>query len=145
MAIDTSGQWWTGSDAQDIDAYLAALTGDDDGTPRVLHSQCGDCGNEHFRLRVDAEEGCAERTCASCGSSALMLDSEDTVDDAALEHVRCACGRDTFDVAVGFSQRDNGDVRWVYLGIRCVADGVLGSCADWSIDYSPSEHLYATA
>jgi hypothetical protein len=115
------------------------------GEWQPVHSQCGDCGKERFTLRVDAEEGCAQRTCTSCGSWTLMLDSKDTVDDAALGDVWCACGKDVFEVGVGYSPRDDGNVRWVYLGIRCVADDVLGSCADWSIDYTPSEHLYDTA
>jgi hypothetical protein len=36
----------------------------------------------------------------------------------------------------------DGSIRWVYLALRCVHDGVLGVYADWKIDYSPSDHLY---
>ncbi|GAA0594714.1 hypothetical protein GCM10009546_66160 [Actinomadura livida] len=39
--------------------------------------------------------------------------------------------------------RPDDSVRWVSVGIRCVADGVLGSCADWKINYEPSRHLLA--
>lgn len=52
-------------------------------------------------------------------------------------------GNETFNVTVGFSRRDDGEVRWVYLGLRCIEDSVLGCYADWKIDYSPSIQLLA--
>lgn len=62
---------WTGADPDDIDEYLAAYS--DQGYPvrRVSHARCGACGSATFRIRVDDEEGCAERTCAACGSTVL--------------------------------------------------------------------------
>jgi hypothetical protein len=74
-----------------------------------------------------------------------MLDSSEFADEANLESAECPCGGDSFDVAVGFALRDDGDVRWVYIGLRCVQDGVLGCYADWKIDYSPSVGLMESA
>lgn len=141
MTIDRSGRWWTGTVAADLDEYLVAFTADGHPVGRVVHAVCV-CGAERFGLRVDDDEGCAERTCLSCGRSALMLDSGDTVEDAALEAAACSCGGESFEVAVGFALREDGEeVRWVSVGLRCTEDGVLGVCTDWSVDYSPSGHL----
>ena len=72
-----------------------------------------------------------------------LLKSEDYLDDADPGGVTCPCGADGSNVAVGFAQRSGSEeIRWVYLGLRCLSDGVLGGCADWKIDYSPSTHLY---
>lgn len=146
MAIDTSGKWWTGSTAADIDEYLQAFSREQ-GAPvgRVTHSVCNACQGDVFDLRVDDEEGCAERTCSSCGQVTLMLDSAEYVEDANLQDCACPCGGESFNLAIGYLLRDNGDVRWVYIGVRCVADGVLGCYADWKIDYGPSDHLLTLA
>jgi hypothetical protein len=39
--------------------------------------------------------------------------------------------------------RDNGDVRWITVGERCLACGILGAAIDWKVDYSPTDHLFA--
>lgn len=142
MAIDSSGTWWRGTEAGDLETYLVALTADDHAVGSTVHARCTSCGGSEFSLRVDPDEGCAERTCATCGHVTLMLDSEDSLEDADLSRIRCPCGSGTFNVGVGFAHRPDGDVGWVYVGIRCVADGILGACADWQIDYSPSAHLH---
>ena len=145
MTIDRSGQWWTGTEPADIDDYLTAFTADGYPATRVVHSVCAECQGQTFRIRVDDEEGCAERTCAKCGASQLLLDSQDALDDAELEDAECPCGGDVFNVAVGFAFRTDEDIRWVYLGLRCANDGVLGVYTDWKIDYSPTAHLLELA
>ena len=85
MAIDTSGTWWRGTEAGDLETYLVALTEDDRAVGLTVHARCGSCGGSEFSLRVDPDEGCAERTCATCGNVTLMLDSEDSLEDADLE------------------------------------------------------------
>lgn len=46
-----------------------------------------------------------------------------------------------FNVRIGFDRRENGDVRWVYEGERCVNCGTLGSFLDWKIDYGPTAEM----
>jgi len=58
---------------------------------------------------------------------------------------RCPCGRGEVAVAVGFSLRDDGDVRWISIGLRCLTDNTLGVYADWKINYGPSGHLLSQA
>jgi hypothetical protein len=45
-------------------------------------------------------------------------------------------------MAVGFALHDDGEVRWISVGLRCLADdNTLGVYADWKVNYSPSGHL----
>ncbi|HEY7484040.1 MAG TPA: hypothetical protein VH912_06210 [Streptosporangiaceae bacterium] len=141
MANDYSGDVWRGEHAADLAEYLREFEAGGYRVGRVVEAVCAGCTSTVFRLRVDATEGCAERTCAECGKTALMLDSEDYWDGAEPEPVVCPCGGDRHELAVAFSMRANGDVRWVSVGQRCTRDGVLGCPADWKIDYAPSGDL----
>ena len=143
MTINRSRNWWTGTEAADIDDYLAAYSAAAEyPTGRVIHIKCGDCRADTFTVRVDDEEGCAERTCTSCGAASLIFDSRDTLDQSELEGAACPCGGEVFNAAAGFALREDGDIQWVYLGLRCTRDGVLGCYTDWRIDYSPTVHLF---
>lgn len=142
MAIDRSGQWRTGDEPSDLDEYVAAFSADNYPARKVVHASCSSCGADAFAVALDENEGCAVRTCAACGDVKAFLDSAEYMDDATLEGAECPCGGGTFNTAVGFAfYEDSNDVRWLYLALRCLQDGVLGVYADWKIDYSPSEHL----
>ncbi|GAA1902533.1 hypothetical protein [Lapillicoccus jejuensis] len=141
MGIDRSHRWWTGTEAADLGEYLTAYTAAGYPATRVVHARCARCTGATFRLRVDDEEGCAERTCTACGDVRLMLDSGDVIEEADLGEAECPCGGAVFEVAVGFAFTAEQDVRWVYVALRCTADGVLGVYADWKIDDSPGDHL----
>ena len=140
MVIDKSKTWWTSDSASDIETYLREFTADGYPAADAIQAVCAGCGCREFNLRLDDEEGVAERTCSEYGTVFVMLDSADYLEDAELEDAACPCGNETFNVAVGFS-RDDGEVRWIYLGLRCTKDGILGCYADWKIDYSPSIQL----
>lgn len=141
VAIERTGDKWRGEHAADLAEYLRDFEAGGYRVGRVVPAGCSGCPGTVFRLRVDATEGCAERTCAECGKVALMLDSEDYWDGAEPEPVVCSCGSDLLELAVAFSLRANGDVRWVSVGRRCIGDGELGCPADWKIDYGPSADL----
>ncbi len=141
--IDRSGQWWKGEDFGDLTQYLNEFTAENYPADRIGRSVCGACGGTGFRLSFDDEEGGAQRTCVACGASAFLGDSEEYWDDAEPDDAECPCGGEQFEVGVAFSLRDDGDVRWITVGGRCVACGVLGVYTDWKIDYSPTGHLFA--
>jgi hypothetical protein len=140
MTIDTTGTWWTGTEFADLSEYLQALTKTTYPASEVRQSVCR-CRQTVFALHADRMEGCAQRTCCSCGDRAYLVDSADSADEARLRPVKCPCGGKKFEIGVGFSFRENGEVRWITIGQRCVACGVLASYADWSIDYAPSRQL----
>ena len=142
MAIDTSGKWWKGQNADDLVEYVRLLTEQGYPATKFTIAKCA-CGAGHFRLYADRDEGCAKRQCISCGKDAFICDSEETSEEATLKKARCKCKKDVFDVAVGFALRDTGEIKWITIGARCVSCGMLGSYVDWKIDYAPTDHLYS--
>jgi hypothetical protein len=140
MALDTSGRWWRGTEFADLAAYLRALTADAHPVGDVRQCVCR-CGGMVFRLLADADEGCVLRVCVACGERAFIADSAEAWDDASPEPAVCPCGAGEAELGVGFSDRAEGEVRWITVGQRCARCGVLASAVDWEVDYAPTAHL----
>jgi len=134
---------WRGTEASDLDAFLAAYCADTRPVGRVVHAVCALCGNGVFAVLVDDAEGVAGRVCLRCGDRRWMLDSADHADAAALVPAECPCGGEDFDVAVGFSVDARGAVSYVHIALRCLADGTMGVYADWPQDSAPPADLLA--
>ena len=152
MTIDKSGKFWKGTDAADLDEFVPAFAAGGYAVERMVHSRCAECGGTTFALRADDEEGYADRRCAACNRVVHMLDSAEYVDDAHPEECACPCGGEEFcrglamvDVANAEGSRMGREVKWVSIGARCARDGRLGVCADWKIDYGPTDHLFRGA
>ncbi|MET8308939.1 hypothetical protein [Micromonospora sp. NPDC005173] len=79
--------------------------------------------------------------CHDCQTGTPIADH---LEDAELEECACPCGGETFTVGVGYAMNTANEVRWISLGLRCVADGTLGVYTDWKIDYAPTRHLLPT-
>jgi hypothetical protein len=143
VSIDRSGELWTGTEPADLAEYLRGFKAGGYPVKEVRTvGACPGCDSDAgYDVRVDDEEGFAERTCAGCGLVHLMLDSADHMEEADPGDAACPCGGEVFDVAAGFALRNDGEVRWVSIGLRCRNDGVLGCYADWKIDYSPTDQL----
>jgi hypothetical protein len=138
MTIDTSGKWWKGSSSKDIASYLEALF--EDSYPIHEHrlSVC-ECGSNEFSLHWIPDEGAARRTCAKCAKKHFICDSKENWEGRPKKNKCVECKSDIANIGVAFSLReDKSDVRWIYVGYRCANCGVLGSPADWKIDYGPS-------
>ena len=141
MGVDTSGEYWKGTEAADIARYLTDFSADQYPVDVVRTALCS-CGSESFRVLADDAAGVAKRICISCGSEHFVCDSAEYSDEADLEECTCPCGRDEMNLAVGFAlYPDNSEVKWLYIGLRCTSCGVLGCYADWKIAYEPSRHL----
>jgi hypothetical protein len=142
MSIDRSGQWWKGTESSDVREYLLAYAEDAYQVHEFRLAKCS-CGSEIFNLAADDVSGVAKRTCVSCNSEHFICDSEEFWTDAEPEELACIeCGSKQANIGVGFSLYDHGhDVRWLYVGVRCVECGVLGCFAGWKVAYSPSLDL----
>ena len=142
MTVDRTGKWWVGDTAQDIKPYLEAYASD--GYP--LHvfrlAKCA-CGGEVFRFFADDHEGVAKRVCAQCNTEHYICDSQEFLPQAAPEEFVCIeCGSNSCNIGAGFSLYDDkGAIKWLYLGERCAACGILGCFAGWKIGYEPSLQL----
>lgn len=120
-----------------------------DGRPvKIAPSVCGECAGRVFFVLVN--DSAAERECTACGGHAFIADSEEFWDEESLEDDEpgtacCPCRGEEFEAAVAFSLGDDGSVRWVTVGLRCIEDGQCGVYADWKIDYLPTDHLLTMA
>lgn len=139
--IDRSKRYWTGDSPADIDEYLR-LYAEEPGL-EVKPVACRDCGGDAFEVRCDAREGVIRVKCARCGAQRLLLDGEEYRENARLRLKKCPVCREsrTFNVRAGLVRRENGDVRWVYIGNRCTGCGTLGSFLDWKVNYGPTDGM----
>lgn len=126
---------------EDLASYITDFEAGGLPVDSVTDVRCGQCRSTSFRATVDNTAGCVLRTCAFCGDERFIADSADYWDDAEPMTCVCPCGGEEFSIAVGFSRTEDGNVRWISVGMRCLRDGALGVYADWKIDYTPSAHL----
>lgn len=76
-----------------------------------------------------------------------VCDSHEFWDDESPEMWQCIeCQSTSCNVGIGFAlYEDKQDIRWVYIGYRCVRCRVLGCFAGWKVGYSPSMQLLGNA
>lgn len=142
VVTERGDDWWRGTQASDLDAYLAEYAAANaEPLTSVVHAVCVLCGSGSFGVVVDDEAGVAGRVCERCDDARWMVDSAEHAADARPGEAACPCGGEVFDVAVGFACGPDGEVRWVYVALRCLADGLMGVYTDWSVDYAPTDHL----
>jgi hypothetical protein len=140
MTLDRSGELWRGDDFDDLAGYIRHFRAGGYPVATVVESRCAGCDGRAFRVNLDEEEN-AQRVCLACGASAFIGDSADYWDGDDYDTCACPCGGEEFAVAVGFALFDDGDIRWISVGLRCLKDNILGVYADVKIDYGPSRHL----
>ncbi len=96
-----------------------------------------------FFISADHGEGGTMLTCGSCDQRGFVADSQRFMRARSLHEdaaAVCVCGRRDFHVIVGAALYDaSRDVRWWYVGGRCVRCGVLGVYVDWKDDGTPWE------
>jgi hypothetical protein len=140
MAIDKTKEFWTGDHATDIIEYLKIYS--ENTVKKTVIVECHKCGSNELLVHLDADEGAIQITCSKCKNKRLLLDSEELWGNCRHKKAKCPiCKKDVFNLSIGFVFRDNKDIKWVYLGNRCINCGVLGSFSDWKINYSPTTEL----
>lgn len=108
---------------------------------------CCACGNDSFYFSTDENEGVALRVCGRCEDEHLMGDSEEYAEEAEIEKHGCLCDAEIFQITAGVHRYRNADetlspdVKWLYLGCRCVACGLVGNYAGWKNEFNGYEAL----
>ena len=104
-------------------------------------ARCG-CGESRFRLELDEDQGVAVRICAACAVRHIMADGSEYLENAELQTCSCTCEADVFEITVGVAlYEDSEDVRWLYVGCRCVSCGLLGCYGDWKNEFQGYKEL----
>ncbi len=135
MAIDDSGEWWTGSEASDLQPYLTEYTATEEAYPATAFFPVScPCGSERFQL-VRAGS-ITQRTCPSCGQVCYIcrdgdpIHWEEVAEQEDPEPYTCmGCREDTANVCLGFAGYEESQVdavKWFYVGVRCSGCGILG-------------------
>jgi len=78
-----------------------------------------------------------------------MADGEQFVGEVDLYTRECMCGQHVFQLTSGVhlyrleDNKLNDDVRWFYVGCRCLACSLVGCYADWKSEHSGYKALLA--
>lgn len=149
MTLRTEGEFAHGDNHQDLRSELSRFSeGNEYPIDSFADVRC-DCGCDEFRLLTDEAAGVAIRHCTGCDQDYLMGDSAEYLEDAELGQHECLCDADVFQITAGvhrYREQDgtlSNDVRWLYIGCRCVACGMLGCYADWKSEFTGYEDLLA--
>ena len=137
MALHKKGKYYYGDSQPDIrDELLRYSKLNEYQTVHYADAKCV-CGNNRFSLSLDEDEGAAIRQCVSCKTEHPIADSIDFLQDAKLETCECICGSKIFEITVGVSLYENSeDVKWLYVGCRCVNCELTGCYGDWKNEYN---------
>lgn len=133
-----------GGSFEDLAAFLRRPVPGGFPVDEVRECVCRSCDGRRFEVQVMDTTRAVRRTCLECGRHELIADSVEfwDDDDGVQSACACWCGEEEFAAAVGFSLReDDDDVRWICVGLRCLACGRLGIYEEWSIKWGPSNYL----
>lgn len=102
------------------------------------------CNGRAFGLLLDDAEGAAVRVCNRCDREHPIGDSAEYLDEAELGECECPCGKQSFQITVGVAlYADSEDVKWLYLGLRCVKCGLTAVYGDWKNEFEDFRKLLA--
>lgn len=135
MPLEKRGKYWYGDTQADIPAEIARYSGNNYPAEHFAGCVCR-CGSRTFRLALDDTEGAAVHRCASCEFEHPIGDSEEYLPGANLGECECPCGSGLFEIAAGVALYEGSeDVRWLYVGCRCVACGLVACYGDWKNEH----------
>lgn len=146
MALLRRGEHAYGEDRADLEAEVIDYGRRLRYPPtRFAHPVCG-CGNQWFQLLSDETVCAVQRRCAKCGNQQWMGDSATYADRAELEPHACLCAddADVFELAPALHlYAGSNDVRWLNVGCRCPACGLLGVYVDYKCEAGDADAFLA--
>jgi len=122
--------------SKEIEAKLREYSADSYPVSHFARAVCK-CGHDVFTLAMNEEEGVAVRWCCHCDDEHGIGDSDDYIDEVeSIEECSCKCKGKEFQIVCGVSlYAKSKDVRWFYVGCRCVKCGLAGCYGDWKNEY----------
>lgn len=142
MALRKRGNHWYGDSQSDISEELFRYSGLNGYVAEHFADAFCSCGARSLRLYLDDTAGVAVRVCSSCSAQHPIGDSAEYLHDADLEECECPCGHGIFEISAGVSLYEGSeDVRWLYLGCRCLGCGLVACYGDWKNEYEGYREL----
>jgi hypothetical protein len=144
MTVYKKGRYWYGTEDLDIQAEVVRFSRlNEHEAVRFSAASCT-CGGTTFKLESDEDAGAAKRTCARCGAERLMGDSAEYVVDAQFDNHLCVCDAEIFAITSGVAlYTESNDVRWYYIGCRCINCSLVGVFANWKCQSGDADALLA--
>jgi hypothetical protein len=136
MALHERGDFTYGDSQADIrDRLLRYSVANGYPAQHFAEAVCT-CGSRHFSLLLDDTEGVAIRVCRQCKTEHPIGDSNEYLDEAEPGECECPCGSSVFEITVGVAlYPESADVRWLYVGCRCIECGLTACYGDWKNEY----------
>lgn len=143
MALRKKGKYRYGDSQADLRDEIKRYSHFGYPADHFADARCS-CGSTTFNLLLDDAQGVAIRTCMKCRLRHPIGDSGEYVDGAELEECACPCESEQFEISVGVSlYQDSQDVRWLYVGCRCLACGLTAVYGDWKNEFEGYSDLLA--
>ncbi|QDU21832.1 hypothetical protein [Urbifossiella limnaea] len=145
MALRKRGKWRYGDSQADIRAEIVRYSKENGYLAEHFADAVCACGGKVFGLLVDDSAGVALRVCVACDAEVHPIaDSANFMDEAEEEDTACPCGEEGFEITVGVALYDDSeDVRWLYVGCRCIACGLTAVYGDWKNEFNGYRELLA--
>jgi hypothetical protein len=145
MALKKRGKWRFGDNQADIRTEIIRYSKKEYLAHHFADCVCKQCGGKSFELLIDDNTGVAARMCLGCEADLHPIgDSAEYLDEADEEECVCPCGQEAFEITVGVSlYADSDDVRWIYIGCRCISCGLTAVYGDWKNEYNGFQELLA--
>jgi hypothetical protein len=145
MTLRKRGKWRYGDDQADIRTEIVRYSKEVGYAAEHFADAVCRCGNKVFALFLDEDAGVASRQCRACKSEAFPIgDSAEYLDDADPQECACVCGGEQFEITVGVAlYADSEDVRWLYVGCRCVQCSLTAVYGDWKNEFIGYRELLA--
>jgi hypothetical protein len=132
MALQKRGKYCYGDTQADIREEITTYSESNVYVAHHFADAVCQCGARVFRLVLDDTEGAAVRRCVACSAEHPIGDSQEYLADSEPGECACPCGGEDFEITVGVSLYEGSeDVKWLYLGCRCTACGLVAVYGDW--------------
>lgn len=135
MALTKKGKWRYGENQIDIREEILRYSKANTYSAKHFANAVCKCDNTTFHLLVDGDEDVAVRVCCQCKKDCPVGDSQEYLEVANLEECACPCEAEEFEITCGVALYKNSeDVKWFYLGCRCIKCGLTAIYADWKTE-----------
>ncbi len=132
MALRKNGKYSYGTEQSDLREELADYSRSNAYQIEHFADAVCVCGGTTFALLLDDDEGAAIRVCARCDAQHAIGDSSRYLWDADMGECACPCGGEEFEITAGVAlYAESEDVKWFYLGCRCVKCELVACYGDW--------------
>jgi len=135
MAMHKKDGHWYGESLDDTRTEVVRFSRENGYEATRFSASTCECGGRVFKLETDEDVGAGRRICVQCDKVVLMGDSAEYAEDAEFDNHICVCDEEAFELLSGVALYEgSNDVRWYYIGCKCVKCNLVGVFAEWKCE-----------